>query len=408
MPIPLPSLDDRSYDDLAEELRALIPQFAPAWTDHNPSDPGIMLVELFAWLAEAIIYRLNRIPETSELRFLQLLDPETFKVHLPKIENARESDLREAALAEAFIQATRKIHMRWRAVTAEDFESIAKQQPGVERAKCLAEIDLTRCDGDFVRAGHVSVIIVDSQNTEDMQTSAALWKKLEEVLDERRLINTRLHVVEPRYVSVAVEAEVVLEPRTRFDLVRQAIVDRLEAGFAPGQWEFGRAVTSSEVYQWIDGTPGVDYVNKLRLLGRPFLFCTALPAAKPSRETHNPIADPYEVRQLHAGELPDVLDHALRKRAKELPPKETCQITYGEKRRRWTLAYTGLSNTHTYEISWNSRLSGEGGLFDVYGPFAPARRTEGKDGIEQIELPIDGLVFFERDPASITRLVQPS
>jgi hypothetical protein len=190
--------------------------------------------------------------------------------------------------------------------------------------------------------------------------------------------------------------------------VRQAIVDRLEAGFDTMAWEFGRAVTDSEVYQWIDGTPGVDYVNRLRLLGRPFLFCTALSAARPSKETDDPIADPHEVRQLHAGELPDVLDHALRKRARELPPKETCQITYGEKRRRWTLAYTGLSNTHTYEISWNSRLSGEGGLFDVYGPFAPARRTEGKDGIEQIELPIDGLVVFERDPASITRLVQPS
>ena len=44
----LPQLDDRSYDDLIAEARALIPAFAPEWTDHNPSDPGIALLELFA------------------------------------------------------------------------------------------------------------------------------------------------------------------------------------------------------------------------------------------------------------------------------------------------------------------------------------------------------------------------
>jgi hypothetical protein len=73
MPIPLPNLDDRTFADLAEEMRALIPRYAPAWTDHNTSDPGITLIELFAWLTEALIYRLNRIPEASEARFLELL-----------------------------------------------------------------------------------------------------------------------------------------------------------------------------------------------------------------------------------------------------------------------------------------------------------------------------------------------
>ena len=73
MPIPLPNLDDRTFADLAEEMRALIPRYAPAWTDHNASDPGITLIELFAWLTEALIYRLNRIPEASEARFLELL-----------------------------------------------------------------------------------------------------------------------------------------------------------------------------------------------------------------------------------------------------------------------------------------------------------------------------------------------
>jgi WD40 repeat protein len=73
VPIPLPDLDDRRFDDLVKEVRALIPRYAPAWTDHNASDPGVTLIELFAWLAEALFYRANRAHESSEARLLELL-----------------------------------------------------------------------------------------------------------------------------------------------------------------------------------------------------------------------------------------------------------------------------------------------------------------------------------------------
>ena len=73
MPIPLPNLDDRRYSDLVEEMQTLLPRYAQEWTDHNVSDPGIMLIELFAWLTEALIYRLNRIPEASVARMVELL-----------------------------------------------------------------------------------------------------------------------------------------------------------------------------------------------------------------------------------------------------------------------------------------------------------------------------------------------
>jgi predicted phage baseplate assembly protein len=76
-----PNLDDRTWQDLVEEMRALIPRYAPQWTDHNPSDLGISLIELFAWLAEGVIYRLNQIPEKHYVAFLNLLgitrDPPT-------------------------------------------------------------------------------------------------------------------------------------------------------------------------------------------------------------------------------------------------------------------------------------------------------------------------------------------
>lgn len=73
MPLPKPVLDNRNFDQLVAEGRALIPRLAPAWTDHNVSDPGITLVELFAWLTEMDLFRLDRISDEQRRGFLRLV-----------------------------------------------------------------------------------------------------------------------------------------------------------------------------------------------------------------------------------------------------------------------------------------------------------------------------------------------
>lgn len=73
MSILLPNLDDRRWGDLVEQGRALIPLYAPEWTDHNASDPGITLMELLAWVAETDVYRLNRITGREKRQLLQLM-----------------------------------------------------------------------------------------------------------------------------------------------------------------------------------------------------------------------------------------------------------------------------------------------------------------------------------------------
>src|SRR5579862_7356874 len=73
MPLIPPSLDDRSYDDLVQDLLANIPAHTPEWTNPQPGDPGRTLLELFAWLADTILYRANLIPERQRIAFLKLL-----------------------------------------------------------------------------------------------------------------------------------------------------------------------------------------------------------------------------------------------------------------------------------------------------------------------------------------------
>ena len=65
MPLQAPNLDDRRFADLVAEAKSRIPRYAPEWTDHNTSDPGITLIQLFAWLGEMIMYRLNKVPDAS-------------------------------------------------------------------------------------------------------------------------------------------------------------------------------------------------------------------------------------------------------------------------------------------------------------------------------------------------------
>jgi hypothetical protein len=73
VPLPLPDLDTRRWDDLVQEGRALVPRYAKTWTDHNIHDPGITLIELLAWLIEQEIYRVNRVPDRHRLKFLELI-----------------------------------------------------------------------------------------------------------------------------------------------------------------------------------------------------------------------------------------------------------------------------------------------------------------------------------------------
>jgi predicted phage baseplate assembly protein len=73
MPLPLTNLDTRRWSDLVEEAHALIPRFAPRWTDHNTHDPGVTIIELLAWLVEHDVYRLNRVPDRHKRKFLSLV-----------------------------------------------------------------------------------------------------------------------------------------------------------------------------------------------------------------------------------------------------------------------------------------------------------------------------------------------
>lgn len=73
MSLPAPKLDDRQFQDIVDEAKKRIPHYCKEWTDHNVSDPGITLIEMFAWMTEIILYRMNQMPDLHYAKFMDML-----------------------------------------------------------------------------------------------------------------------------------------------------------------------------------------------------------------------------------------------------------------------------------------------------------------------------------------------
>ncbi|MER6114356.1 putative baseplate assembly protein [Streptomyces sp. NPDC001743] len=78
MSLPSPNLDDRRFQQLVDEAKRYVQQRSPEWTDHNVSDPGVTLIETFAYMVDQLLYRLNRVPDRNYSAFLDLLGVQLF------------------------------------------------------------------------------------------------------------------------------------------------------------------------------------------------------------------------------------------------------------------------------------------------------------------------------------------
>jgi Baseplate J-like protein len=271
MPLTLPNLDDLTWEELLEEGRSLIPAYAPEWTNHNVADPGITLVELFAYLSEILIYRLNRISDANLRTFLKLIHGPEWSRHA---RDFRHQDLEQER--RRVLSDHRRVQ---RAVTAADFEAIAiaaSPEPGssseerVVQARCLPGMNLAQSGVPFEKAavpGHVSVVLLSENRDEPTEQ---LRKTVSAALDRARLLTSWVHVVGPQYVSIAVRLRITVTDGADPDAVRGVAVERLSRFFDPHHgglqetgWPLGRSVFISDIYALLARLPGVSFVSKV-------------------------------------------------------------------------------------------------------------------------------------------------
>ena len=62
LPTYVPQVDytSRDYTSIVQDMVTLIPTYAPNWTNRDPSDFGIMLIQIFGWLGDQLNYYIDR------------------------------------------------------------------------------------------------------------------------------------------------------------------------------------------------------------------------------------------------------------------------------------------------------------------------------------------------------------
>ena len=259
MALPLPNLDNRFFDDLVKELKLYIPRYAPNWTDHNHSDPGITILEVIIWIAEMVLYRNNRVSEESYEKFLSLI-------------TGGQAQDTSVPIDERLRDALLNLKQQYRVITEKDFEEVAYSiDDSIARVVCMANKNL-----EYVienEMNHISLVVIPkvSDLLTKPEPSAELTTKIWDELFNRRLLSTRLHVVGPKYCDIQIDFDV--EPEKNYGLgLYDRIKDELAAflnptsgGFNNTGWPFGRDVFISEIYKIIEETEGVAYTKYARL-----------------------------------------------------------------------------------------------------------------------------------------------
>ncbi|MDA3642856.1 putative baseplate assembly protein [Saccharopolyspora indica] len=171
---------------------------------------------------------------------------------------------------EAKVRAPHQLRVQERAVTAEDYELIARQAaPAAARIHCLPAGE----------PGAARVLVVpgavadtgDRIRFEQLIPAEQMLATIAARLDERRLLGTRLIVEPPFYQGITVVAR-MRAGRSDPTRVRRDTLDALygylnplRGGIDGTGWPFGRPVQLGEVYAVLQRVEGVELIDEVRL-----------------------------------------------------------------------------------------------------------------------------------------------
>ena len=160
-----------------------------------------------------------------------------------------------------------------RAVTLADYERLAADTPGVRVARVKAIANMHPGFPCFKAPGVVTVVVLPYLPQGKPMPTRGLLGSVAGYLSSRRVIGTRVEVVGPTYLEVAVEATAQSTTGTNKANLEQAIVaalndflDPLTGGPDGTGWPFGRDVFRAEIMNVINSVSGVDYIPSLTLV----------------------------------------------------------------------------------------------------------------------------------------------
>lgn len=173
----------------------------------------------------------------------------------------------EQSIESARLEGPRTLRALYRAVTAEDFESLSEVFPGVAKAKAVAG---HWRDSNKSSCCMISIFIVPAGGG---LPSTQLKLDLTNYLNQRKIECLCVEVFNPRYQPVDIRGEVIVYSNFNVMDVREAILARLNAYFDETESPytgFDRPAYLSDIISIIDGTDGVDHVNLSELTRHPY------------------------------------------------------------------------------------------------------------------------------------------
>ncbi len=282
MPIKLPNLDTKTYKDISDEMIASIPKYTNLWTNHNPSDPGITILELIAWVEETTLYRINRIPDESYVNFLRLLagasgidevnrllqNPNLYRSDRKILEFLKEiEEGSKKSVPEIKAAALQFLISRYRAVTEADFRELTIEATDSDVFDAKVKRAVVSADGD-----KVEIIIVpdrwdDYENlgeAEKQDNYNKLIGYVKEYLSPRKLIGTIVEVKQPVFADVEIDIKVICHRHAIPEKVERSIKDRIKQHLDPFYggsekkgWPYRRPLVIYEIAQIVEETDGV-------------------------------------------------------------------------------------------------------------------------------------------------------
>lgn len=302
MTLQIPELSKRTYKEMEEDMLASIPKLSSEWTNFNPSDPGITIIELLCWIEENVLYKVDRIQEETYINLLRLVagtsgaddlellldnvkqDIEHKKIleFLKDLESGNKKSIDEIkAFALNFMQS------RYRAVIEVDFQYLA-----------IEATDSEHYDGAMVKRtiinsypvqGKVEIVVVSENNNKyETQSSegileislgvgpqdeySPLVKTVKDYLEVRKLVGTIIDVKSPGFTPINIELEILCKPHVVIDTVMNSVkdgilklLDPLEGGADGSGWPYNRPLTIYELSHIIEETDGVERAESIVL-----------------------------------------------------------------------------------------------------------------------------------------------
>ncbi len=197
--------------------------------------------------------------------------------YIARVENrdAASGGVEGETVENAKVRGPLELRASGRAVTAEDFEELARTAaPDAARVRCVAASE--ERGAPAVRLLVVPKVTPDSQGAlpegELRRPPTELLQRIAAYLDARRLVGTRLLVAPPEYHGITVVARLSARAPEQVDAARRAVVRALYDYLSPltggperNGWPFGRPVQVFEVSAVLAGVPGIATVDEVLL-----------------------------------------------------------------------------------------------------------------------------------------------